>query len=111
MGHTPLVTAVRSKAGWEIIEAIACGPGGKKASLLPDANMSNVLHLLVSGEFADPASILSVLKIAPQAAAVQNSEGMLPIEVSDRVENVGLYDERTKAHKSLPCQYRSLACR
>jgi ankyrin repeat protein len=83
MGHTPLVAAVRSRAGWEIIEAIACGLGGDKAVLLTDANLSNVLHLLVSGEFADAASILSVLKIAPQAAAVQNSEGMLPIEVSN----------------------------
>jgi hypothetical protein len=83
MGHTPLVAAVRSRAGWEIIEAIACGLGGDKAVLLTDANLSNVLHLLVSGEIADAASILSVLKIAPQAAAVQNSDGMLPIEVSN----------------------------
>jgi ankyrin repeat protein len=85
MGHTALMVAIRAKSGWEIIEAIACGPGGKKAALLPDNNMSNVLHLLVSGEFADPASILSILKIAPEAAAVQNNEGMLPIEVSSLV--------------------------
>ena len=82
MGWTPLMVAIRAMAGWEVIEAIASGPGGMKATLHQDADRSNALHLLVSGEFADPPSILSVLRIAPEAATVQNSEGMLPIEVS-----------------------------
>lgn len=83
-GHTALIEAIRARSGWEIIEAIACGPGGKKAALVPDANNDNALHLLVSGEFADPAAILSILKIAPHAAAVQNNDGMLPIEIACR---------------------------
>ena len=112
LGHTPLETAVRSKAGWEIIEAIACGPGGKKAALLPDANMSNVLHLLVSGEFADAASILSVLKIAPEAAAARNSEGILPIEVSGIwLKTWGYKMKEWNLTSICLCKYRSLACR
>ena len=83
-GHTALMEAIRARSGWEIIEAIACGPGGRKAALVPDANNCNALHLLVSGEFADPAAILSILKIAPHAAAVHNNDGMLPIEIACR---------------------------
>ena len=30
MGHTALMVAIRERSGWEIVEALACGPGGKR---------------------------------------------------------------------------------
>jgi hypothetical protein len=81
-GQTPLTTAICSLAGWEVIEALARGPGGSQAALLPDRNMCNSLHLLVGDEFGDPIAALSILRIAPRAASVRNEEGILPIEIA-----------------------------
>ena len=81
-GETPLLTAIRTKNGWEIVEAVVCGPGGKHAALTQDNSGNNALHLLVSEEFYyDPAATLSILKVAPEAASKRNGRGMLPIEV------------------------------
>jgi ankyrin repeat protein len=80
-GETPLLSAIRARKGWEIIEAIVGGPGGRNAALQPDAGNNNALHLLVS-ECQDPAAAMSILKVSPETATVRNSEGMLPIEVS-----------------------------
>ena len=82
MGQTPLITAICSLAGWEVIEALARGPGGSQAVLLPDQNACNSLHLLVGDDFGDPIAALSILRIAPQAASVRNDEGILPIEIA-----------------------------
>ena len=79
-GETPLLSAIRNHKGWEIIEAIAGGPGGRAAALYPDAANNNALHLLVS-DFQDPAAAMSIMKIAPETAIMRNSEGVLPIEV------------------------------
>jgi ankyrin repeat protein len=80
-GETPLLVAIHARAGWELIEAIACGEDGRRAALWQESGMQNALHLLVSDRFKDPAAALSILKVAPAAAAVRNEEGMLPIEV------------------------------
>lgn len=79
-GETPLLAAVRSRRGWDVIEALVSGPGGHVAALYEDAEGNTALHLLV-GEYEDPAAAMSILKIAPMAASVRNSGGMLPIEV------------------------------
>jgi ankyrin repeat protein len=82
-GETPLLTAIRTKNGWEMIEAVACGMGGKKAALTPDMAGNNALHVLVSEEYYfDAAATLSILKVAPEAASMRNGRGVLPIEVS-----------------------------
>jgi hypothetical protein len=82
-GYNPLAAAIRAKAGWQLIDAIAGGPGGKYAALQRDVGMSNnALHLLATEEFADPVALLSVLRVAPDAASARNAEGALPIEVS-----------------------------
>jgi ankyrin repeat protein len=80
-GETPLLSAIRAQKGWEMIEAIVGGPGGRTVALYPDADKNNALHLLVS-DYQDPAAAMSILKIAPETATMRNSEGMLPIEVS-----------------------------
>jgi ankyrin repeat protein len=80
-GETPLMLAVKARKGWEMIEALVGGPGGRNAALFQDANRNNALHLLVS-EYQDPAAAMSILKIAPETATMRNSEGMLPIEAA-----------------------------
>jgi ankyrin repeat protein len=79
--ETPLVSAIRSRKGWEIIEAMLNGPDGHKAALYQDADRNNALHLLV-GECQDATAAISILKIVPEAATVRNSRGMLPIEMA-----------------------------
>jgi len=55
--ETPLLAAIRSRKGWEMIEAILTGPGGRKAALNQDADSNNALHLLV-GEFQDATAAM-----------------------------------------------------
>ena len=81
MGETPLITAIKTRNGWEIIEAIASGPGGKGGALSQDADQNNALHLLVGSEYQDPVAALSIVKAAPETASMRNAKGMLPIEV------------------------------
>jgi hypothetical protein len=81
MGETPLITAIKTRNGWEMIEAIAGGPGGKRGALCQDADENNALHLLVSSEYQDPVAALSIVKAAPESASMRNAEGMLTIEV------------------------------
>jgi hypothetical protein len=80
-GETPLTAAIHGRAGWEVIEAIACGLGGVEAALCCDENQNNALHLLASSEYSDPDAVLSILKVAPATASARNVDGMLPIEV------------------------------
>jgi len=81
---TPLMTAIRSRAGWKVVDALIAGPDGKKAPFCQDSQRNNALHLLVSEELKDPASVMCVLKATPEAASVRNEEGMLPIELACR---------------------------
>jgi len=64
-----------------MIEALASGPGGRKASLKEDSDKNNALHLLV-GEFQDPTAAMSILKIVPETAFHRNAQGILPIEMA-----------------------------
>ena len=82
-GNTPLREAIETHAGWQIIEMLIQGGGGEEAALEPDKyDSQNALHLLIRGEFADPASVLSLLKIMPRIATVPDGEGILPIEAA-----------------------------
>ena len=79
-GETPLFTAVKSRRGWRMIEAIMRGPGGRNAAVVQDADKNTALHLLLS-EYQDPVAAMSILKVAPEVAAMRNNAGILPIEV------------------------------
>ena len=82
-GHTPLREAIETHAGWQIIEMLIQGGGGEEAALEPDKyDGQNALHLLIRGEFADPAAVLSLLKIMPRIAAYPDGAGVLPIEAA-----------------------------
>jgi ankyrin repeat protein len=56
-GETPLLAAIRSGKGWEMIEALVTGPGGRKAALEQDSDKNNALHLLV-GEFQNATAAM-----------------------------------------------------
>ena len=59
--ETPLLAAIKSNRGWEMIEALVSGPGGRKAALKVDSDKNNALHLLV-GEFQDAtAAMVSIM--------------------------------------------------
>jgi hypothetical protein len=82
MGHTPLLLALYSHAGWEVNEALtSCRLGGLQAL---DSDNNKALHLLVSNHYKDAAAALAVLRAAPAAATATalNENGMLLIEVS-----------------------------
>ncbi len=81
-GENPLAAAIKAKAGWEVIEAIACSRGGHEASLECDSDKNNALHLLASALYYDPDAIFSILKTVPTVASSRNIHGVLPIEVS-----------------------------
>ena len=82
-GNTPLREAIETHAGWQIIEMLIQGGGGEEAALEPDKyDGQNALHLLIRGEFADPAAVLSLLKIMPRIATYPDGEGVLPIEAA-----------------------------
>lgn len=84
-GETPLMTAINSRAGWKVIDRLLAGPGGHKAPLYQDHQRNNALHhLLVSEEFRDPASVMCILKAAPEAASIRNEDNILPIELACR---------------------------
>jgi len=83
-GETPLMTAIKHHADWQIIESIVKAAGGIDAILSCDSAQNNALHLLVSDPENEPASVMSMLKLAPQAACCRNDDGMLPIEIACR---------------------------
>lgn len=78
----PLITAIRARAGRKIIEALINDPGGSSAVTWQDLEGNNSLHLLVSEEFRDLASVMTVVKVSPEAACARNHDGMLPIEIA-----------------------------
>ena len=86
MGRNALTKAVEAGSGWQVIEAIARGPGGVRAALMQDAKRCNALHLLLSEEFGDPQAALSILKLAPATATARNADRMLPVEIACRHE-------------------------
>ena len=81
-GDTPLAVAIRRSTGSEVVEALAVGPGGRRAALKQDINQSNALHVLLAKEQISTHAIKSILKVAPEAVLEHNMERLLPIEVS-----------------------------
>jgi hypothetical protein len=79
LGYTPLLLAIYSHAGWEVVLTLLAG----QVEPVPlDSENNNALHLLVSEHYKDPSAALVVLRAMPLAATRRNDSGMLPIEVS-----------------------------
>ena len=55
--ETPLSAAIRAHKGWQMIEALVSGSGGRRAALTQDSDKNNALHLLV-GEFQDATAAM-----------------------------------------------------
>lgn len=81
-GETPLMVAIRSRAGWKVIEALVNGTGGSEAVLCVDLELNNALHLLVDGRWKDPKAVMSILRVAPAAARMKNANDMIPFEIA-----------------------------
>lgn len=78
LGYTPLLLAIYSHAGWEVIGSFL----RNQTPLSLDSENNSALHLLVSEHYKDPAAALKVLSERPETAIIRNDKGMLPIEVS-----------------------------
>jgi hypothetical protein len=80
--ETPLVAAIRAHASWKVVEALVSGRDGSASVQRMDFSGNTPLHLLVSDEYKDPTSVMTMLKTAPEAARIANQYGMLPIEIA-----------------------------
>ncbi|KAL7459767.1 hypothetical protein ACHAWC_011713 [Mediolabrus comicus] len=81
-GETPLIRAIKSKAGRQVVEALLGAAGGSLAALDGNSSYATALHLILRDEFYDPAVALSILKSAPSTAAIRDTRQQLPIELA-----------------------------
>jgi hypothetical protein len=81
-GETPLMVAIRSRAGWKVIEALVNGTGGAEAVMCEDFDLNNALHLLVDDRWKDPKAVMSILRVAPAATRMKNASDMIPFEIA-----------------------------
>lgn len=80
--ETPLLTAIRARAGSKIIEGLLNCGSGPQSILFRGSDGNSALHLLVSQDYVDPTSAMTVIKLYPEAALVKNEDGFLPIEMA-----------------------------
>lgn len=81
-GETPLIRAIKSKAGRQVVKALLGAAGGTLAALDGNSSYATALHLILRDEFYDPAVALAILKSAPSAAAIRDTRQQLPIELA-----------------------------
>jgi hypothetical protein len=81
-GLTPLMVAIRSRAGWKVIEALVSGTGGSEAVMCVDFDLNNALHLLVDERWKDPKAVMSILRVSPAATRMKNASDMIPFEIA-----------------------------
>ena len=81
-GETPLVRAIKSKAGRQVIDVLLAADGGSLATLDENAVGATALHLILRNEFYDAGTAISILKAAPSAAAIRDVKRTLPIQLA-----------------------------
>ena len=81
-GDTPLARAIKSLAGWQVIEALLNMSGGRLAALEKNDAAQNALHLALEVDFNDASVVLAILKTAPSAAPIVDGSGILPIQLA-----------------------------
>ncbi|KAL3802358.1 hypothetical protein HJC23_007183 [Cyclotella cryptica] len=81
-GDTPLARAIKSLAGWQVVEALLSMNGGHLAVLEKNSAYQNALHLVLERDFNDPTVVLAILKAVPSAAPVVDGSGILPIQLA-----------------------------
>jgi len=79
---TPLMCAVKNKAGWQVIEELLSFPGIERIIFDHDENDENIIQLTIGENCCDPLSVLSILKAFPQLATIKclTPPRVLPIE-------------------------------
>mmetsp|Transcript_29737 Transcript_29737/g.61728 ORF Transcript_29737/g.61728 Transcript_29737/m.61728 type:complete len:540 (-) Transcript_29737:30-1649(-) len=82
--ETPLTRAIKSSAGWQVIEALLNVDTANAAALDKNSAGQNALHLALDSRFCDAAVILSVLKSAPSSVSVPDGSGNLPIQLASK---------------------------
>jgi ankyrin repeat protein len=79
-GETPLVRAIKSRAGRHVVDILLAADGGSLAALDENSSGASALHLILRDEFYDAAAAISILKSAPSAAAIRDVNRNLPIQ-------------------------------
>lgn len=83
-GETPLTRAIKSSAGWQVIEALLNVDTANAAALDKNSAGQNTLHLALDSRFCDAAVVLSILKSAPSSVSVPDGSGNLPIQLASK---------------------------
>jgi ankyrin repeat protein len=81
-GDTPLIRAIKSKAGRKMVDTLLGAAGGSLAALDGNSSFPSALHLVLQNEFYDAAVAISILKSAPSAAAIRDFNRYLPIQLA-----------------------------
>ncbi|KAL7489667.1 hypothetical protein ACHAW6_015363 [Cyclotella cf. meneghiniana] len=81
-GDTPLARAIKSLAGWQVVEALLSMNGGHLAVLEKNSVSQNALHIVLERDYNDPAVVLAILKAVPSAAPIVDGSGILPIQLA-----------------------------
>ncbi len=82
MNWTPLMAAVKNRAGWQVLDSILCRDEVEAIMFDVDENGKNVLQLSLEDEYCDPPSTLSILKFFPKLVTRRDENGALPIEIA-----------------------------
>lgn len=81
-GDTPLAIAIKSLAGWQVIEALLNTNGGYLAVFEKNSAAQTALHLALEIDFNDASVVLAILKAAPSAAPIADGAGVIPIQLA-----------------------------
>jgi len=80
---------------------------GHEAAQNFDESGNAALHLVISGEYADAASALAILKCIPVTVSISNKDGLLPIEVRDLFTLENAYNHSHEEYFNIfPYQFR-----
>jgi hypothetical protein len=82
MSWTPLMSAVKNRAGWQVLDAILSRDEIETIVFDTDENGKNILQLTLEEECYDPPSTLTILKFLPKLVTKPDFNGALPIETA-----------------------------
>ncbi len=81
-GETPLIRAIKSRAGRQVVDVLLSADGGSLAALDENSSGACALHLILRHEYYDAAVAISILKAAPSTAAIRDINRILPIQLA-----------------------------
>ena len=81
-GETPLIRAIKSRAGRQVVDILLGADGGSLAALDENSSGASALHLILRDEFYDAAVAISILKSAPSSVTIRDVNRNLPIQLA-----------------------------